>query len=197
MSIAGTVVGVDVSIDMLRLADRTDGVSYILSAAERLPFAGGTFDLITLCSSIHWLGTPALAQLRDVLAPGGMLTVYDVWFPAEMSGIPAFAGWMQAACGRRYPRVAKNRHGPDEMLEAGFRLDRKDDLRYEVQMRLEQLVDYLMTHSERIAAIDERRETEEQQRAFLTDGLGPFFEEAAVRELVFGIWLETYEPVTA
>ena len=190
------VVGVDGSKDMLRLADRTEGISYVMSAAERLPFMGGAFELVTLCSAIHWLEPSALVQLRRVLAAGGTLVVYDVWFPAEMEGVPAFAEWMQDTCGPRYPRVAKNRHQPDTMLEAGFRLDRRDDLRYEVSMRLEQLVDYLMTHSERIAAIGDGRETEQQQHAFLSEGLGRLFEETPVRELVFGIWVETYEPVT-
>lgn len=196
-AIATKVVGVDGSKDMLRLAVRTEGVSYVLSAAERLPFMGGAFELITLCSAIHWLEPSALVQLRRVLTAGGTLVVYDVWFPAEMEGVPAFAEWMQDACGPRYPRVAKNRHQPDTMLEAGIRLGCRDDLRYEVSMRLEQLVDYLMTHSERIAAIRDGRETEQQQHAFLSEGLGPLFEEGSVRELVFGIWVETYEPVTS
>lgn len=191
-SIATTVVGVDVSSDMLRLAARTESVSYVLSGAERLPFIEGAFELVTLCSAIHWLKPSALMQLHRVLAAGGMLVVYDVWFPAEMEGVPAFAGWMQDALEPRYPSIAKNRHEPEAMIEAGFRLDRRDDLRYEVPMRPEQLVDYLMTHSERIAAIDERRETERQQRAFLSEGLAPFFEETVVRQLVFGIWVETY-----
>ena len=89
-------------------------------------------------------------------------------------------------------RFTKNRHELDAMVEAGFRLDREDDLRYEVPMRLEQLVDYLMTHSERIAAINDGLETEEQQHAFLHHGLAPLFEGEAVRQLVFGIWVETY-----
>jgi SAM-dependent methyltransferase len=190
-AIARTVVGVDASNDMLRLAGHTEGVSYVLGDAEQLPFAGGAFDLVTLCSAIHWFDPSALVQLRDVLAAGGRLVIYDVWFPAEMAGTPAFAGWMRDACGPRYPRVTKNRHESEAMVEAGFRLDRRDDLRYEVPMRLEQLVDYLMMHSERIAAIDEGRETEPQQRGFLSEGLAPFFE-GRVRQLVFGIWVETY-----
>jgi ubiquinone/menaquinone biosynthesis C-methylase UbiE len=191
-SIARTVVGVDVSNDMLLLADRTARISYVLSTAERLPFTGGAFDLITLCSAIHWLEPSALVQMQHVLAAGGMLVAYDVWFPAEMADTPAFAGWVRDACGPRYPRVAKNQHEPGAMVEAGFRLDREDDLRYEVPMHLEQLVDYLMTHSERIAAIDEGRETEQQQHAFLSEGLAPLFEGGGVRRLVFGIWVETY-----
>ncbi len=182
---------------MLRLADRTERISYVLSAAERVPFTEGAFDLVTLCSAIHWLEPSALMQMHQVLAAEGLLVVYDVWFPAEMADTPAFAVWMRDACGPRYPRVAKNRHEPESMVEAGFRLHREDDLRYEVPMRLEQLVDYLMTHSERIAAIDEERETEQQQRAFLFEGLAPLFEGAVVRRLVFGILVETYEPVTS
>lgn len=50
-----------------------------------------------------------------------------------------------------------------------------------------------MTHSERIAAVREGTETEAQQYAFLTEGLKPFFFEADVRQLGFGIQIEVFE----
>jgi hypothetical protein len=59
-------------------------------------------------------------------------------------------------------------------------------------MKLDQLVSYLMTHSERIAAVREGTETEAQQDAFLTDGLKPFYAEADVRQLGFGIQIEVF-----
>ena len=60
---------------------------------------------------------------------------------------------------------------------------------------LQQLVDYLMTHSERITAINEERETEQEQHAFLAEGLAPLFEGGVERRLVFGIWVETYSAI--
>jgi hypothetical protein len=49
-----------------------------------------------------------------------------------------------------------------------------------------------MTHSERIAAIREGRETEGQQEAYLTGALRRFFPDAEPRLLGFGIPIEVF-----
>jgi hypothetical protein len=53
------------------------------------------------------------------------------------------------------------------------------------------LVEYLMTHSERISAIRECRETESEQRRFLAEGIASFYMDAApTRSVAFGIQIE-------
>jgi hypothetical protein len=54
------------------------------------------------------------------------------------------------------------------------------------------LVEYLMTHSERIAAIREGLETESEQRLFLAEGIVPFYENVLTRRVAFGIQIEGY-----
>lgn len=196
VSIASIVVGLDIEAEMLKVAGRTDGISYVLGVGEHLPFDTEAFDLVTVCSGIHWLQPPALAEVHRVLASGGTFGIYDVWFPAEMVDVPPFSGWMRDGWmddgSLRYPAVAKNEYGSEQLLEAGFGLAWSEDLRYEVPMVLGQLVDYLMTHSERIAAIQLGRETEEEQRDFLSDGMRPFFEGSPERRLMFGIHAQAY-----
>jgi SAM-dependent methyltransferase len=192
VSIASMVVGLDIEAEMLKVAGRTDEISYVLGAGEHLPFDTGAFELVTVCSGIHWLQPPALAEVHRVLAIGGTFCVYDLWFPAEMVDVPEFASWMSDACASRYADVAKNAYAPERLLEAGLRLGWSQDLRYEVPMVLGQLVDYLMTHSERIVAIQRGRETEEEQCDFLSEGVRPYFEGSAERRLMFGIHAETY-----
>ena len=196
ISIASMVVGLDIDEEMLKVAGPTDGISYVRGAGEHLPFKEGAFELITLCSAIHWLEPPAFAEMHRVLSKGGTLTVYDVWFPAEMVDVPGFSRWMNEGWMRdgslRYPAVAKNAYESEQLLAAGFQLGWSEDLRYEVPMALGQLVDYLMTHSERLAAIQLGRETEDEQRDFLSEGMRPYFEGSAERRLMFGIHVESY-----
>jgi ubiquinone/menaquinone biosynthesis C-methylase UbiE len=192
LSIASIVVGVDIDAEMLKVAGRTDGISYVLGAGEHLPFDTGTFDLVTVCSGIHWLQPPALEEVHRVLASARELCVYDVWFPAEMVDVPAFSMWVSERCAPRYPSIAKNAYESDQLREADFEPTWSEDLSYEVPMVLERLVDYLMTHSERIAAIRAGLETEEEQHDFLSEGLRPLFESSAERRLMFGIRAETY-----
>ena len=54
-----------------------------VGAAEELPFANGTFDLIvTRYSAHHWASVPrALAECARVIAPGGRMVVIDVIAP--------------------------------------------------------------------------------------------------------------------
>ncbi len=153
--VADHVIGVDTSADMLRQADRTPGTSYVLAAAERLPFADAVFDLVTIASAIHWFEPPALTECRRVLADDGHLLVYDIWFPAEMTGEPDFGEQLAGILEHRYPAVVKNPR-PD-LASMGFELLWKDDLHFEVPMTHDALAECLMSHSERIAAVKEGR----------------------------------------
>lgn len=192
VAVAQRVVGVDVSSEMLALAPRGERIAYARAAAERLPFPDGTFDLATICSALHWFDAPALLELHRVLADDAALVVYDVWFPAEMVGEPRFAAWMAETCGPRYPSVPKRHDNLPALPDVGFRPTWSADPRYQVAMDRDALVGYLMTHSERVAAIEQDRETEAEQEAFLTKGLRPLFPPGAERMLVFGIFARAF-----
>jgi SAM-dependent methyltransferase len=192
-SVADLVVGVDVSEDMLANASRGGRARYVRASAENLPFSDGVFDLSTIASAIHWFDREAITELGRVLGTVAVLAVYDVWFRAEMNGVAGFANWMNAMSNERYPPVAKNRFTPSTLEEIGFYTAWHEDIRVDVPITRDSLVAYLMTHSERIAAVREGRETEVQQMRFLTDGLSPFFQDASTREVGFGIEIEVFD----
>jgi SAM-dependent methyltransferase len=194
-SVADLVVGVDVSEDMLANARRGSTARYVRARAESLPFSDRVFDLATIASAIHWFDREATAELGRVLGPAAALAVYDVWFRAEMKGVAGFADWMKTMSADRYPPVAKNRFTPASLEEIGFGPAWHDDIRVDVPITRDSLVAYLMTHSERIAAVREGRETEVQQMRFLTDGLSPIFHDASIREVGFGIEIEVFNRV--
>ncbi len=89
---ASGVVGVDLSPGMLtkatdRLsADRTGGAVLVRSDAQRLPFAPGSFDVITCTESFHWYTdqVATMETLRDLLVPGGRLLLASI---ATVTGI--------------------------------------------------------------------------------------------------------------
>jgi ubiquinone/menaquinone biosynthesis C-methylase UbiE len=67
------VVGADISVQMIEEARRlTDSsrVTYQVADAQKLPFADGSFDLITLGNMI-----PFFDELARVIAPGGQVLV--------------------------------------------------------------------------------------------------------------------------
>lgn len=189
---ARLVVGVDASIDMLRRRQVDGRALYVAAPAERLPFRDAAFDLATMASTIHWLGPNAIGEVGRVLRQPAWLVVYDVWFRAEMVGTDAFAQWMRDECGPRYPPVPKNEFTPMSVAIVGFAPAWEEELRFEVPMTINALAAYLMTHSERIAAVREGRETEAEQQAYLVEGLRPFYWATERRQLAFGIWVKAF-----
>lgn len=83
---AGTVVLSDINREMLdrgrdRLLDRglAGNVAFVQADAERLPFADGSFDCVTIGFGLRNVTdkAAALASMRRVLRPGGQLLVLE------------------------------------------------------------------------------------------------------------------------
>ena len=188
---ANIVVGVDASEDML--AARTDHYApYVLAAAERLPFRARSFDLVTVASAIHWFDREALPEVARVLLEGGWLVVYDVWLRTEMADVPQFGEWARGDGLSHYRPVAKYQYDDVVLAHAGFDRAWEAELQREVEMSRDALVEYLMTHSERIAAVREGREAESEQRRLLADGIAPFYGDAPTRSVAFGIQIDAF-----
>jgi SAM-dependent methyltransferase len=76
----GLVVGFDFSATMLAraTADTSDpDVAYVRGDAHRLPFADGTFDLVTCFGALYLVEDPfrVVDELLRVLAPGGRIAL--------------------------------------------------------------------------------------------------------------------------
>lgn len=191
-SFARVVVGVDVSEEMLTARAGHVDAHFVRARAERLPFREDAFDLVTAASAIRWFGSETIGEIDRVLKPKAWLVVYDVRFRSEMVGEEGFAQWMKEECGPRYRPVPKNEFTSASVASIGFVPKWEADLRFDVAMTQHMLVAYLMTHSERIAAVREGRETEAQQEAYLTEALKRFFPDAEPRLLGFGIPIEVF-----
>jgi ubiquinone/menaquinone biosynthesis C-methylase UbiE len=93
----GLVVGLDAAVDVVRQAERrrfetsAANVAFAVGDTYALPFGDGTFDVAHAHQVLQHLSEPdgALAELRRVLRPGGLLAVRDgdyggfVWAPPE------------------------------------------------------------------------------------------------------------------
>jgi len=77
--------------------------SFVVGQAERLPFAAGSFDLVTAAGSLNYADLPpALAEIARVLAHGGTFLLYD--FSAGRRSVSGgeLAGWF-ASFEQRFP----------------------------------------------------------------------------------------------
>lgn len=84
--LAERLVGLDYSPSMIRQASQktihseTGGkISLVVGDSERLPFATGSFDVVTCCNSFHHYPRQAraVAEFRRILRPGGMMVLID------------------------------------------------------------------------------------------------------------------------
>jgi len=79
---SGTVVGLDLSLPMLRYASqrtreqRLGNIILLHGDATRLPFPPGCFDLVNCCGALHLFPNigRVLREVHRVLKPGGRLT---------------------------------------------------------------------------------------------------------------------------
>lgn len=105
----GRVVSIDLSREMLRQAAKnlypySERVDFIWSPAEDLPFADGTFDVVTCLEALEFMTDPkgVLGELARVLRPGGLLLVTQrqntrlmpgkIWTSGEIQTILATLG---------------------------------------------------------------------------------------------------------
>jgi SAM-dependent methyltransferase len=84
--------------------------SFVIGQAERLPFAAGSFDLVTAAGSLNYTDFPsALAEIARVLTPDGTFLLYDFsagrraasgvklerWFASFEQRFPPPSGWQR------------------------------------------------------------------------------------------------------
>jgi SAM-dependent methyltransferase len=173
---AAVVVGVDVSPEMMRAARPAPGVSYCFANAERTPFPDQIFDAVTCCSGVHWFDQPRFfGELRRILHPGGWVALYDHYF-LRMRSAPGFRDWVGRLF-ERFPLPPRNAQVGDPRAETppGFTLVADEQWDDDIPMTIDQLVDYQLTISNCVAAV-ERGTPRAEVRAWLHDSLAPLFD---------------------
>ena len=87
---AGRVVGIDLTLDMLRQGQRNVArrslagrIQLIAGRAERMPFADATFDALTFTYLLRYVDDPeaTLAELARVVKPGGSVANLEFLLP--------------------------------------------------------------------------------------------------------------------
>jgi ubiquinone/menaquinone biosynthesis C-methylase UbiE len=182
---AASVVGLDVSPEMMRVAPAAPNVAYMLGNAQALPFSTGAIDAVTCSSGIHWFDPDRFfAELRRVVRPGGWIGLYDHYF-LGMQGVEEFQAWVGELF-HRYPLPPRNHQVGDPRSETpdGFELVGTDLFEDPIEMTRDEFVDYQLSVSHCVAAA-ERGTPRAELRAWLLDSTAPLFGDASTRVLQF------------
>ena len=174
---------------MLGQAHRDLRIDYLVSASEALPLADQSFDLLTVSSALHWFERNAfLAEARCVLRPRGWLVIYDSFFSANLQGSPGFKPWFASTYCQRFPAPPRDNRPLDDRSskQVGFELVKDERYSNVVLFDRQQLVDYLLTQTNVIAAIDRGESTLDDARAYLTTEISSFFTASEQQAFDFG-----------
>jgi len=176
--IARRIIAVDVSATMLAQAPRDPQIEYIEAPAEQLPFADARFDLATACMGLHWFDRDRfLAGAYRVLKPGAWLVIYMSWFRGEMIGNATYKSWNDEQYVARFRTPPRNSMPltEDDARRAGFRDAGSEAFANDMVFTPEQLVGYLLTQSNTIAAVEQGGQRVEDVGEWLLNGARPFF----------------------
>jgi SAM-dependent methyltransferase len=176
--IAAHVFGIDVSPEMLAQATPGPNINYQQAAAERLPFASRSFDLVTVGLAFHWLHQEEfLAEAHRVLLQSGWLVIYNSGFLGELEEEPEFGRWYRECYLSRYPWPPRSptNVSADFAHRCDFAFIRTETVRQAIPMSGEQFVNYLLTQSNVIAKVEQGAERLEAVAQFLRNAVAPYF----------------------
>lgn len=181
LEISNEVYGTDISSEMLAVASRRDGITYVEAPAEELPFRDECFDLLTVSSGLHWFDRERFfAEAAKVLLHEGHLIVYDNWFTGRMSGNPEYEKWLRGIYSRGCPSPPRNREPLSEkaLSRYGLVFSGRESFKNEVRYSVEELSEYLMTQSNFIAATQNGSISEGELKKRLIGEQTPLFRSA-------------------
>lgn len=176
VQLAGSVVGIDCSIDMLTHAQSGTGLHYAAATAELLPFQARTFDLVTVGLAFHWFERPLfLREARRVLTADGWLIVYNNWFKGLHQPNPSFDRWWKELYLRRYPTPARQLALPTEAEAKNTNFIPHSDAAFDSEIRMSnvEFIAYLTTQTNVVAVVQSGAESIQSVTDWLVESLGP------------------------
>jgi ubiquinone/menaquinone biosynthesis C-methylase UbiE len=191
--IAHQIAGTDISAEMIALAPADPQIIYYIAPAEELPVKDNDFDLMTLSSVFHWIDrSKFFKEARRVLRSKSWLVVYDNYFTAHMVENTAFQAWFQDTYIKKYPTPPRNRvdFGVEDSAKEGFHFLKQEQYQNSIKYSLKTLIDYLVTQSNIIAAVEGGNQTMDDVSKWLTESIQPIIGERTEATFIFGgpIW---------
>ncbi|HKJ26521.1 MAG TPA: methyltransferase domain-containing protein [Anaerolineales bacterium] len=177
-AIAEKIVGLDISWNMLSNADSNQRIQYTNARSELLPFKSNSVSFVSCALAFHWFDRDAfLREAARVLKAECFLFLYNNGFTGTMRGQADFYDWAHNTYPARFPTPPRN-HQPltdGDLTRAGFVLIGEDRYQNDVSFTPDQLVGYLGTQTNVVAALQQGRETVESAYRWLLGQVAPYF----------------------
>jgi ubiquinone/menaquinone biosynthesis C-methylase UbiE len=178
LDIANKITGTDISAEMLAVAPPNPRITYLVAPAEELPFPAGSTDLITVSSALHWINSEKfLGEAHRILRRKSWLIVYDNAFTGILKENPEFQRWIGEVFLKRYPTPPRTESSFTVKVaqQAGFSYPKEEHYQNSVNFTPEQLINYLLSQSNVIAAQKNGKERLEAIQSWLQGEITPLF----------------------
>jgi len=200
LKIARAVYGTDTSQAMLDHALQKDQIKYTLARAEKQPFDDNYFDLITVCSGVHWFEIDKfLLETHRLLKSQAWLILYDNFFIAEMDNHPEFKNWYEQVYCIKFPAPARNNQydwTKEKLGTLKFDFVKEETFTNPVYFNKKELMLYLTTQSNIIAVVEKKETTYEEVETWLEKELSNFFIDPPMKQQInFGNWIKYLQKV--
>lgn len=192
--ISQSVYGTDTSDSMLANALDKDRIHYSIAPAEDQPFQDNSFDLVTVCSGVHWFDIDRfLLEAKRILKPKGSLVLYDNFFISEMEGEASFKKWFPEVYLKQFPSPKRNSSyqwnqenlGPKDLV-----LWHEDQFSNSIEYTKSELILYFTTQSNISAAVKSGQYTFPDVEAWLSEVLSVYFPDDSAKQTIhFGNWI--------
>lgn len=174
---ARQLIGIDPSVAMLRHAGAVaPGARFVAAAAESLPLADRSIDLMTAAGSLNWVDLARFfPEVARVLAPAGSLAIYDFAAGRERRGDNRLERWF-AEFQRRYPSPPALAISPETLTldPYGLRLTQHESFFVGLELDPDFYLDYILTETN-VAEAVRTGVPHEEIRAWCQDTLTPAF----------------------
>lgn len=194
LDIAVNVFGTDTSAEMLKRALSQDKINYSVAPAEHQPFSDKAFNLITVCSGVHWFNIDEfLVEANRLLNNNGWLVLYDNFFISEMQGVDSFTQWYPDVYLKKFPAPKRNNTynwSNGHVSSKNFTLDKEEEFKNALTFTKEELILYFTTQSNITAITDAGEMTYNEVEEWLNIELTPFYSTDKTRTIYFGNWVK-------
>jgi ubiquinone/menaquinone biosynthesis C-methylase UbiE len=193
LEIAEKVTGIDISEDMIAIAQKHERVKYMQAPAEDIPLPDSTFDTITVGLSFHWFDrSKFLPEAHRLLKPAGWLILYDNFFSGIMRENAEFKNWLTTEYTSKFPTPPRDSRSYEdkESSQYGFVFDKQKEYEEDITYNLDQLVGYITTMTNTIAVLKEGNIAFEEVVSWLVSSIKPFFKERNECTFLYRGWIK-------
>lgn len=180
--ICDKVTGTDISEAMIEVCKELyddSAYHFYVASAEETKIPCDPYDIVTAAGVINWVDRERfLKNLQEVMAPGGLLVIYDFWIMDKMVANEAYTEWYQKEYLRNFPKPPRKENTWCQAdLGEYFVLEKQINHQMQYEFDLNSFIDFMMIQSNVNAQIEEGSKTENEVRNWMKQTLQPIFGE--------------------